>query len=177
VSGRVTLLDECVRAVGALGEPTTREVADYLARKWPEPEVKFWSVRPTLGRLARAERPLIEVAGRAGHGRAVRWRVTGAGREWLAAGPGGEPGEARPRWGRRQLPELCVYAIGALGGTASTAEVRQFFADAGGPEARRTLAATLANLAFRWQPPAVEQVGRATWRLTERGHQMIADED
>lgn len=81
------------------------------------------------------------------------------------------------------IAELCVYAIGSLGGEVTTGDVGRFFAANGDAVPPRVLAAALDNLASRWRPPALERVSAprgpgypATWRLAERGRRMIADE-
>lgn len=81
------------------------------------------------------------------------------------------------------LPEQCVYALGALGGTATTRDLRWFFEANGDAVAPVDLSGALQSLSGAWSPPAVEHAGPrhgrgilGTWRLTERGRRMISGE-
>jgi hypothetical protein len=79
----MTLREACTFAVAILGgTPSTPEILDFLVRDgWP---VSRGSVRSTLGQL-RGATIEIAVQGVAGYGHPTRWRLTEAGRAWLAA--------------------------------------------------------------------------------------------
>jgi hypothetical protein len=85
-AGRLTLREACVLTVAILGgEPTAPDVCSFLTRDgW---QVSRDSVRSTLKQL-RGGPVEVAVQGRGGWGTGHRWRLTEAGRAWLAAEDG-----------------------------------------------------------------------------------------
>jgi hypothetical protein len=87
--------------------------------------------------------------------------------------------------GRGSLSGSCLLALGALGGQATTAEVRLYLKRNGNRLLPPQVRGGLNNLALRRKPPLAEVVQRGQagygqsnlWRLTDAGREFLAAEN